>query len=89
MNLLLLLIPALVLLAGLVVFASMRRRDLDTAVGQLSRETRKRDVGGSPSGEVDETPATGKEIEKAAALERRPPELEKVGAVGAGGLRPA
>ena len=30
---LLILIPAFFLLAGLVLFASMRRRDLDTAVG--------------------------------------------------------
>src|SRR6185369_10931557 len=64
----LILIPVFLLLAALVVFASMRRRDTETAVGQLSRETRKRDRG---------EPAI---VERAAAIERRPPELEKVGA---------
>jgi cytochrome b6-f complex iron-sulfur subunit len=81
MTLALILIPILVLLAGLVIFSSMRRRDLDTAVGQLSRETRKRDQG-VPAVVADEAtpPSTGREIERAAALERRPPELERVGA---------
>ena len=45
----LILIPVFLLLAVLVVFASMRRRDTETAVGQLSRETRKRDRG-EPTG---------------------------------------
>jgi cytochrome b6-f complex iron-sulfur subunit len=77
---LLIIIPIFFLLAGLVLFASMRRRDLDTAVGQLSRETRKRDRGESPVTPDEEGPTTGREVERAAALERRPPELEKVGA---------
>ena len=77
---LLILIPAFFLLAGLVLFASMRRRELDTAVGQLSRETRKRDRGEPAVAPEVEAPTTGREIERAAALERRPPELEKVGA---------
>ena len=37
---LLILIPIFVLLAGLVLFASMRRRDLDTAVGQRKKTRR-------------------------------------------------
>jgi len=81
MNLLIIIIPIFVLLAGLALFASMRRRDLDTAVGQLSRETKKRDRGESAVAiEVADGPTTGREVERAAALERRPPELVKVGA---------
>jgi len=78
--LILILIVAFVLLAAAVVFASMRRRDTETAVGQLSRETRKRDRGEPAIAEPDDAPTTGREVEKAAAIERRPPELEKVGA---------
>ncbi|MGZ4727119.1 MAG: QcrA and Rieske domain-containing protein [Acidimicrobiales bacterium] len=77
----LILIPVFLLLAALVVFAAMRRRDTETAVGQLSRETRKRDRGEAAIASSEaETPTTGREVEKAAAIERRPPELEKVGA---------
>src|SRR6185436_18426313 len=77
----LILIPIFLLLAVLVIFASMRRRDTETAVGQLSRETRKRDRGEPAIAEPDDyAPTTGREVEKAAAIERRPPELEKVGA---------
>jgi len=81
MPFLILIILAFLLLGGLVVFASMRRRDTETAVGQLSRETRKRDRG-EPAITPDDAdaPTTGREVEKAAAIERRPPELEKVGA---------
>src|SRR4051812_40421241 len=76
----LILIPVFLLLAVLVVFASMRRRDTETAVGQLSRETRKRDRGEPTIVEQDDAPTTGREVEKAASIERRPPQLEKVGA---------
>jgi len=76
----LILIPVFLLLAVLVVFASMRRRDTETAVGQLSRETRKRDRGEPTIVEPDDAPTTGREVEKAASIERRPPQLEKVGA---------
>jgi len=76
----LILIPVFLLLAVLVVFASMRRRDTETAVGQLSRETRKRDRGEPAIVEPDDAPTTGREVEKAASIERRPPQLEKVGA---------
>jgi cytochrome b6-f complex iron-sulfur subunit len=77
----LILIPVFLLLAVLVVFASMRRRDTETAVGQLSRETRKRDRGEPAITTTDDdVPTSGREVEKAAAIERRPPELEKVGA---------
>jgi cytochrome b6-f complex iron-sulfur subunit len=76
----LILIPVFLLLAVLVIFASMRRRDTETAVGQLSRETRKRDRGEPTIVEPDDAPTTGREVEKAASIERRPPQLEKVGA---------
>jgi cytochrome b6-f complex iron-sulfur subunit len=76
----LILIPVFLLLAVLVVFASMRRRDTETAVGQLSRETRKRDRGESALVAADVGAATtGREVERAAAIERRPPEIEKLG----------
>src|SRR5262249_12474560 len=73
MTYLLILIPVFIVLAALVLVASARRRDTDRATGQLSRETRKRDqsevpvLGGAPS---------GREVEKSAALERRPPQIE-------------
>ena len=43
---LLIAIPALVVLAGVLLFASARRRDTGEAIGALARETRKRDRGG-------------------------------------------
>src|SRR5882757_3878569 len=76
----LILIPVFLLLAVLMIFASMRRRDTETAVGQLSHKTRKRDQNEPAIIEPDDTPTTNREIEKAASIERRPPELEKVGA---------
>ena len=81
MTLAIVLIVVFLLLAVAVVFASLRRRDTETAIGQLSRETRKRD-GGEPAITPDDAngPVTGRDIEKAAAIERRPPELAKVGA---------
>ena len=42
---LLIAIPVLVVLAGVVLFASARRRDTGEAIGALARETRKRDRG--------------------------------------------
>jgi len=81
MTLAIVLIVVFLLLAVAVVFASLRRRDTETAIGQLSRETRKRDRGEPAISSDDEDgPVTGRDVEKAAAIERRPPELEKVGA---------
>ena len=80
MNPLVIVIPVVVVLAGVVVFAAARRRDVGSATGALSRETRKRD---KPS--VLETDAeaaavvSGRQVEAAAELERRAPELVKVG----------
>ena len=53
----------------------MRRRDTEAATGALSRETRKRDRARRQS--LVEPPTSGREVEKSAALERRPPEIEQ------------
>ncbi|MDP1820920.1 MAG: Rieske 2Fe-2S domain-containing protein [Acidimicrobiales bacterium] len=79
---LLIAIPVLVVLAGVLVFASARRRDTGEAIGELARETRRKDRGKViPTDEAAE-PVSGKEVERAAALERRGPsrELATVGA---------
>ena len=80
---LLIAIPVLVVLAGVLLFATARRRDTCEAIGALARETRKRDRGSVPVlGDDDAAPATGTEVERAAALERRESskELATVGA---------
>jgi len=66
---LLIAIPALIVLAGVVLFASARRRDTGEVIGALARETRKRDRGAVPAAVAVGT-VTGKEVEAAAALER-------------------
>jgi len=69
---LLIAIPVLVVLAGVALFASARRRDTGEAIGALARETRQRDRGAVAVSDPDEAaPATGKEVERAAVLERR------------------
>jgi cytochrome b6-f complex iron-sulfur subunit len=70
-TVLLIAIPVLVVLAGVVVLASARRRDTGTAIGALARETRKRDRGSVAPTEAEATPSTGREVERAAALEQR------------------
>ncbi len=72
-TILLIAIPVLVVLAGIVLFASMRRRDTGEAIGMLSRETSKRDAGkvslaSDDSGEPAKV--TGVEVERAAVLAR-------------------
>ncbi len=73
-TILLIAIPVLVVLAGVVLFASMRRRDTGEAIGMLSRETSKRDAGKvrlASTDEAEATPAvTGTEVERAAVLAR-------------------
>jgi cytochrome b6-f complex iron-sulfur subunit len=65
-------VPVLVVLAALLLFASSRRRDTDAAIGQLSPETAKRDRGPvTPLLDEGAPPVTGREIERAAALERK------------------
>jgi cytochrome b6-f complex iron-sulfur subunit len=69
---LLIAIPVLVVLAGVLLFASARRRDTGEAIGALARETRQRDRGAVAVLDRDEaTPVTGKDVERAAVLERR------------------
>lgn len=69
---LLIAIPVLVLLAGVLLFASARRRDTGEAIGALARETRKRDRGSVAVLDGDDAaPATGREVERAAVIERR------------------
>jgi cytochrome b6-f complex iron-sulfur subunit len=78
-NPLVVVIPVVVVLAAVVLFAAARRRDSGTATGALSRETRKRDRSTPALADEAEAPS-GKQVEAQAEIERRPPELEKVGA---------
>ncbi len=65
-------LPILVVLAGVLLFASARRRDTGEAIGALARETRRRDRGAVAVLERDEAaPVTGKEVERAAVIEQR------------------
>jgi cytochrome b6-f complex iron-sulfur subunit len=68
---LLIAIPVLVVLAGVLLFASARRRDTGEVIGALARETRKRDRGAVATSEAVDAPVTGRQVEAAAALERR------------------
>jgi cytochrome b6-f complex iron-sulfur subunit len=80
MNPLVIVVPVVVVLAGLVVFAALRRRDTSDAIGQLSRETRRRDAGEPVVLEESElVGVSGRQVEAQAALERRPPEMVKAG----------
>jgi len=81
MNPLVIVVPVVVVLAAVVLFAAARRRDVDSATGALSRETRKRDSASVLESEV-EAPVSGRQVEAEAALERRAPELVKVGGSG-------
>src|SRR5690606_14619025 len=62
-------------LLGILVVSGLRRRDLGTAIGELSRETRRRDAtakrgeGAASPGRATE--ATSKEVERAAVVEWR------------------
>lgn len=77
MSVLLIVIPLLVVLAGVLLFAAARRRETGDAVGRLSRETRRknRDVETAD----DERPPTGREVERAAADVRSGKALAVVG----------
>ncbi len=67
-TILLIVIPLLVVLAGILLAGAARRRETDAALGNLSRETRKRDRGAAvdDEGEV----VTGRELEREAVLAR-------------------
>jgi cytochrome b6-f complex iron-sulfur subunit len=80
MNPLVIVIPAVVILAGVVLFAASRRSDTGGATGALSRETVKRDT--PAAGLEDERElvgVSGRQVEASAAVEKRPPELVKAG----------
>lgn len=62
-------IAVLVVLAAIATFTATRRRQTDAAVGALSRETRARDAGSPPAALPERL--SGREVEKAAELERR------------------
>ena len=63
-------VPVLVVLAGVLVFASARRRDTGSAQGVLSSETARRDRGPVELSEEGRS-VSGREVERAAALARR------------------
>jgi cytochrome b6-f complex iron-sulfur subunit len=77
MNPLVIAIPVLVLLAGFVIFASLRRKEDAQASGHLSRETRKRDRSSRKATPLLEG-SSGKEVERAAQLARKGGELVPV-----------
>ena len=61
-------IGALVVLAVLLFAGAARRRDTGEAIGGLSRETRKRDKSNRGATPIEETPPSGRDVEKAAAI---------------------
>jgi cytochrome b6-f complex iron-sulfur subunit len=66
-TILLIVIPVLVVLAGILLAGAARRRDTDAAVGTLSRETRRKDTGAVLDAEGE---LTGQEVERQAVLAR-------------------
>ncbi len=66
-------IIGLVLLAAVLLFVASRRRDSDSAIAEVSAETRRADRARVKAGvgAAEAEAPTGKEIERAAALERR------------------
>jgi cytochrome b6-f complex iron-sulfur subunit len=72
-TILVIVIPLLVVAAGVLLFASARRRDTGVATSTLNREAAKRDRGRVVTTAADEAPArtTGREVELAAVAARR------------------
>jgi cytochrome b6-f complex iron-sulfur subunit len=68
-TVLLIAVPILVLLAAVLVFAAMRRRETDDMIGRLSRETVRRD---ERAKDTLPTPLTGRDVEEAAVEARHP-----------------
>jgi cytochrome b6-f complex iron-sulfur subunit len=68
-TVLLIAIPALVVLAAAFLLATASRRDRSAAIGQLSRETLERDRG--VVAPADEPRVTGRDVERAAVLQRQ------------------
>ncbi len=80
-TLLIIAVPVLVLLAAVLVFGAMRRRETDDMIGRLSRETvsrdtaredRERERAREGDAEVLPTPRTGRDVEQAVVDARRP-----------------
>ncbi|MEO8695175.1 MAG: Rieske 2Fe-2S domain-containing protein [Acidimicrobiales bacterium] len=67
MGYIVLAIVVLVVLAGVVLLTAMRRNDANRAIGELSRETKKRDRELATTGAA----LSGRDVERAALLERR------------------
>ena len=67
MGYIVLAIVVLVVLAGVVLLTAMRRNDANRAIGELSRETKKRDRELATTGAA----VSGRDVERAAVLERR------------------
>ncbi|HEX6568760.1 MAG TPA: Rieske 2Fe-2S domain-containing protein [Acidimicrobiales bacterium] len=63
-------VPVLVVLAGVLLFASARRRDTGSAEGVMSSETARRDRGPVQLSEEGRS-VSGREVERAAVLARR------------------
>ncbi len=63
-------VPVLVILAGVLLFASARRRDTGSAEGVMSSETTRRDRGPVELSEEGRS-VSGREVERAAVLARR------------------
>ena len=64
-------IPAVVILGSLLLLAASRRNEAMKVEGQLSRETRQRDLEAQEiSSENDPATVSGRDIERAAVLER-------------------
>jgi len=73
MNPLVIVIPVVVVLAGLVLFAASRRRDSGGATGALSREAMKRDKPNAAlEFEKELVGVSGRQVEASAVLDRRP-----------------
>jgi cytochrome b6-f complex iron-sulfur subunit len=77
MNPLVIVIPLVVILGAVVVFAALLRSDSGGATGALSRETRKRDRS-EPATLADDAVLSGRQVEKSASIERRSGSVEKV-----------
>ena len=76
MNPLVIVIPVVVIFAGVLLFAAARRRDTGDAIGLLSRETVKRDKGEPEALVEQEQRVTGREIERAAVTTAIEPAAE-------------
>ena len=77
MNPLVIGIPVLIVAAGLLLFASSRRKEDADATGHVTRETRQRDRSSRKATPLQEG-STGKEVERAAQLARKGGDLVPV-----------